>query len=184
MLRRSLAAALMILAGVTAVRPTPVAHGISVLTLAHDVQAGHRLTAEDLTTRVVGTVPDGALDTPGAVEGRTMAGAGRRGEILTDLRLVPADGPDPGPGRRALTVRPIDPAAVELLSPGVHVSVVGLDIDGAATVLTADAVVLAIPEPSGAGSALRPLLVAVPDRDADRVSAATLAGDVAVQFTR
>ena len=44
----------------------------------------------------------------------------------------------------AVPVRPADPAIVDLLGPGMHVAVIVVGDDGAATVLAADAIVLVI----------------------------------------
>lgn len=181
--RRLLAAALFVVAGVIATWPSPPEPGVTVLTVAADLPAGHLLTAADIHESVVLRPPDGALPTGTPVAGRALAGAIRRGEIVTDVRLVPTSGPDPGPGRRALTVRPVDPTSVDLISPGMQVSVVGIDPVGAATVLTADGIVLAVPVVDAVAGQLRPVLLGVPRADADRVSAATLTGDVALQFS-
>ena len=103
--------------------------------------------------------------------------------MLTDLRLVNLSGTDPGPGRTAIAVRPADPAIVALLQPGMAVSVVGLGTDGGATVLTAEALVLSVlPESRDRSAAGRPVLLAVRASDADRMTAGTLAGDIALRF--
>ena len=73
-----------------------------------------------------------------------LAGPARRGEVITDVRLAEPVGPDPGPGRVAVPVRPADPAIVDLLGPGMHVAVLVVSEAGEASVLAADAVVLVV----------------------------------------
>ncbi len=124
--------------------------------------------------------PDGALTAVTEVVGRPLAGAVRRGEVLTDSRVVGADGPDPGPGRVAIAVRPADPAIVQLLQPGLAVAVMVLSETGTALTLTDDGVVLAVLESADRSPDSRPVLLSVPAADADRVTVGTLSGDIAL----
>src|SRR6476661_4889597 len=82
-----LCAAGAVLTGLHAVQPPP-APAISVLTAARDLTAGTVLSRADLNTRrfAVGTVPDGVLGLESV--GRTLADGVRRGEPITDQRLV------------------------------------------------------------------------------------------------
>jgi len=184
MVRRALAAALLLAAGVLAVsdRITPVA-GTKVLTVARDLAAGTGLTQSDLTSVTLPNVPDGALRSAGQAVGQLLSGPVRKGEVLTDVRLVSAVGPDPGPGRVAVPIRPADPGTVDLLSPGVHVVVLAVPENGQAIVLATDAVVLAVPPPSKTEPTKRLVVLAVPAPAADRITATGLIGNLALRFT-
>ena len=102
--------------------------------------------------------------------------------MITDVRLVAAAGPDPGPGRAAVPVRPADPAIVDLLEPGMHVAVLLVGDDGAARPLAADAVVLRIAPAPDSGPRGTPDRAVRPGEVADRLAAATLAGTIALRF--
>ncbi len=115
------------------------------LVAARDVPAGAVLVEADLR---VDHVPRGAVQ-PGALTSvsdavRRRVGAGlARGESLTASRLVPRGALDGLPaGRVALHVVSADPAAVDLLSPGVparvYPSVGGPPLAVGATVLATD----------------------------------------------
>ena len=128
-------------------------------------------------------IPDGAVRDPAQAQGQLLAGTARRGEVITDARLADPVGPDPGPGRVAVPVRPADPAIVDLLGPGMHVAVILVGENGAATVLAADAIVLAIPPLPERGNSDRPVVLSVPTDSADRIVGAGLAGTIALRFT-
>ncbi len=182
--RRALAAALLIVAGVLALssRPSPVV-GTAVLAVTRDLGAGTSLTPSDLTTVALGRIPDGALrEAPQAV-GHLLSAAVRKGEVLTDVRLVTVGGPNPGPGRVAVPIRPADPGTVDLLSPGVHVAVLAVPESGRPTVLATDAIVLSIPVPSKADPTKRLVVLGVPAAAADRITATGVNGTLALRFT-
>lgn len=128
LLRRALAALLVLLAVALALRPQPAT--ATVLVAVHDLTPGRTLTADDVRTRAVpaGLIPDGAAVQPSQVEGRVLAGAVRRGEPITDARLL---GPEltrllsPDGGSASVPVRLADPAVAALLAPGSTVDVVG-----------------------------------------------------------
>lgn len=181
--RRVLAVGLMIAAGVIALAPPRVSPAHPVVTLTRDLPIGARLTADDLHLDQVEQVPDGAVTDPALLVGRALAGQARRGELITDVRLTPPTGPDPGPGRVAVPVRPADPAIADLLTPGVHVAVLLITETGQSTILAADAVVLVVPDRPDRGSAERPVVLAVPAESADQLVAATLAGTIGLRFT-
>ncbi|MET3805354.1 Flp pilus assembly protein CpaB [Nakamurella sp. UYEF19] len=181
--RRAVAVLLFIAAGVLAAttRQDPVP-GTDVVVAARDLPAGAALRASDLTIIRVPSLPDGALRSSSAATGRLLASPVRRGEMLTDVRLVPNNGPQAGPGRVAVPVRPSDAGTVGLLSPGVHVAVLSIADNGQGTVLAADAVVLAIPPPSPSDNAKRLVVLAVPTATADRITAAGSTGTIALRF--
>ncbi len=175
--------ALLVAAGIMAIggRPGPLA-GISVLAVVHDLPAGSTLEPADLTTLMAPAVPDGALRAPPQALGHLLSAPVRRGEVLTDVRLLSATGPSPGPGRVAVPIRPADPGTVDLLSPGAHVAVLSVTENGAATLLAADAVVLTIPSAGKSDSAKRLVVLSVPRGVADRITAASITGAVAIRF--
>jgi Flp pilus assembly protein CpaB len=147
-------AAAAVATGLPVLAPAPAA-ATGVLSAARDLPAGSSLTATDVT-RVdlpTGAVPDGALPPGEAVAGRLLAGAVRRGEPLTDVRLV---GPgllaslgDGGGPLVAVPVRLADPAAASLLRAGDRVDVLAAatspDAPPSAAVVAAAAPVLAVP---------------------------------------
>jgi len=182
-LRRGAAAALVLTAALLLLVPPRPATGVRVVVLARDLPVGAVLAEPDLTTTAVLDPPDGALTDPGRATGQTLAGAARRGEVLTDVRLVNPVGPQPGPGRVAVPIRPADATVTDLLQPGMHVAVVAVADDGSATMLVPDAVVLLNPPPDGRRDQTPPVVLAVPQDDADRVVAAALTGTVALRFT-
>ncbi len=126
--RRIVAGGLVLLAGVAALRPDPEDGRAHVVVASHDLTPGAELTADDirLETRSAPTVPDGSQSDIGAVVGSTLAGPARRGEVLTDVRLLgrrlaeSAAGPD----ARIVPVRPADSALIDLVRPGDVVDVV------------------------------------------------------------
>ena len=182
--RRAVAVALLIAAGALAIlgRPGP-APGLYAVAVVRDLPAGATLHQTDLDSVTLPSIPDGALRDPPQAVGHLLSAPVRKGEVLTDVRLVSAGGPDPGAGRVAVPIRPADAGTVDLLSPGVHVAVLSVAEDGRATMLAADAVVLAIPPPSKSDTAKPLVVVAVPIGVADRVTAAALTGAIAMRFT-
>ncbi|MET8984506.1 RcpC/CpaB family pilus assembly protein [Nonomuraea wenchangensis] len=120
--RRLIAAALAALAvlfAYAATRPTPPA---TALVAAHDLPAGP-LTAADLTSVPLNHPPAGAIRrlTPGTTHHLTSPM--RRGEPLTDARLLKTAYAHLPPGMVATPVRVNDPDAAALLSPGATVNV-------------------------------------------------------------
>lgn len=116
--RRRLAAAALLavatLAGLHAVTPKAPAT-ITVWAAARDLTGGRPLSASDLSALAlpVSAVPAGALRTSAHVAGRLLAAPVRRGEPLTDVRLL---GPSllaalPQPGLVAIPIRVADGSA-------------------------------------------------------------------------
>lgn len=149
--RRRLLAAL--LAGVAvaaglqaAAAPPPPTRAVTVA--ARDVPAGTVLSAGDLTTAAfaAGTVPDDLV--PAAV-GRTLATPLRRGEPVTDVRLVGPALTEGRPGVVALPVRLPDAGMAALLRVGDVVDLVAADPQGGEPAVVAEDVpVLALPAES------------------------------------
>jgi Flp pilus assembly protein CpaB len=134
----------------------------SVLVAAKDLTGGTRLSPDDvrLTGVAPSAVPAGALRGRFTAAGRTLAAPVRKGEVLTDVRLVGRTFLDSyGAARVAAPVRIADAAAVHLVQPGdiVDVLAAGAGADGTATAM-ARPVAEAVPVvtiPSTDGSALR-----------------------------
>ena len=155
----ALAAAGAVLLTVDAAAP-PRPPTVEVLVAARDVAAGVPLQLADLSRAALppALVPDGALRPGAAVLGRLLAGPVRRGEPLTDLRLV-------GPGLLArvggdavaVPIRLADAGSALLLRPGDRVDVLASAVDASsappvARVVAAGALVVAVP-PRGADDA-------------------------------
>ena len=187
-LRWVLAAVLRALAGLTAVsapRAAVEAGKVAVPVAARDLAGGTVLGAGDL--RTVGlpaaAVPAGTLRPDGSVVGRVLAGAVRRGEPLTDARVVGAGlarlaG---GPGSVAVPVRLADTGVAALVRPGDRVDIVAVTEHGATSVVVAGVTVLAVPQAPDGGLTEGTLVVlAVPGYLAPRLIAAALGARLAV----
>lgn len=147
-------AAVAVILGATAMRPHPPIT-VRVWVAAHDLSGGAPLTAADVRAEQLPRpdVPDDAL--PGDREpiGLVLGAPVRRGEPLTDVRiltinLVAATG---AADDLAVSVRVTDgPAAIALVKPGERISVIaaidpGLGIAGKARTVVQDVRVLAVP---------------------------------------
>src|SRR6476620_1925908 len=88
--RRVAAAALVVLAAVAALRSDPRGDQSDVAVAARDLSPGVELTAADirLEKRSAATVPDGSQSAVDKIVGSTLAGPARRGEVITDVRLL------------------------------------------------------------------------------------------------
>ena len=114
--------AIAVLAALHALRPAPPAT-VTVWAAAHDLTGGRPLGAADLARVALpaSAVPAGALRAGTQVSGRLLAAPVRRGEPLTDLRLL---GPSllaalPEDGLVAIPVRIADgSAAAAVVKPG------------------------------------------------------------------
>ncbi len=178
--RRPLAvacAALAVLAGLRAVSPAPPATAAAVVA-ARDLPGGEVLDTADLAVVRLppGTVPDGAVAVPGSLVGRTTAAPLRRGEPVTDVRVVAPSLVSGYPGRVAVPIRLGDAATVPLLSVGDRIDVLAADPQGKHAQVVATAVpVVAIPEPDARDDGLVTgglVVVAAPREDAERLAAA------------
>ncbi|WP_343601170.1 SAF domain-containing protein [Mycobacterium sp.] len=181
--RRCAAAGLVVLAGVAAVRSNPSGDTADVVVAAHDLHPGTALSPDDvrLEKRLAATIPDGSRTDVLAVVGSTVAGPARRGEILTDVRLLgrrlaeSAAGPD----ARIVPLHPSDGALVDLVRPGDVVDVVAAsdtDAQPRTRVVATDAVVVLVSarQKLQAGDDDRVLLVALPAAAATAVAQAGL----------
>ena len=120
--RRVAAGALVVLAAVAALRSDPHGDQADIVVAARDLSPGIELTAADvrLEKRSAATVPDGSQSTVDKVVGSTLAGPARRGEVLTDVRLL---GPRlaqsaAGPDARIVPLHLADTALLDLVRPG------------------------------------------------------------------
>jgi pilus assembly protein CpaB len=139
--RRLLAAGLAaaaVAAALTVLAPEPPST-VEVLAASRDLTGGSALQADDLDTVALppGSVPDGTVRERSAVEGRVLAGPIRRGEPITDVRLVGrellAAYATRGERLVATPVRIADAGAAGLLRPGDVVDVLAAETGEHAT---------------------------------------------------
>lgn len=179
--RRIAAGGLVVLAGVAALRPNPDGDRAEVVVAARDLTPGAGLTADDLRLekRLAATIPDGSQSDIGTVVGSTLAGPTRRGEVITDVRLLgrrlaeSAAGPD----ARIVPVHPADSALSDLVRPGDVVDVVAApnaDYHANPRVVATDAIVVLVSAKQKAQADERVVLVALPAASANAVAGAAL----------
>lgn len=182
--RRALAGVLVVLATVAAWRDDPRADHTDVVVTTRDLSPGTELTGEDvvLETRTASTIPDGSSVDIDSVVGATLAGPARRGEVVTDVRLL---GPRlaesaAGPDARIVPLPLADPALVDLVRPGDVVDIVAApastDAATEARLIATDAVVVLVSakENGVAAGGGRVVLVALPAAAAKTVAGAAL----------
>ncbi|MEW9533120.1 flagellar biosynthesis protein FlgA [Microbispora sp. NPDC049125] len=168
--RRPIAAVLAGLAVVCVLQSIRPPRGVEVFAAARDL-AGGRLSASDLMVVRLppDAVPDGALR-PGSSgvdrvsaqvpsgqmpAGRVLVGPVRRGEPLTDARLLTQGAlAAQGPGMVATPVRIADPGAATLLSAGDVVDVLAAFEDRAFTVAQQVRVMTRLPGEADEGALL------------------------------
>jgi len=179
--RRRLIAALLtgiaVAAGVHAVAaPAPPTE--PVLVAARDLPAGAEIGTADLETVrfAPGSAPHGLADDP---VGQVLAAPLRRGEPVTDVRLVGPELTVGQPGLVAVPVRLPDPGMVALLDVGDRIDLVATDPQaGGASVVAADVPVLAIPsaddQASATGLSGRLVVVGAEDHQVAPLSDATV----------
>lgn len=183
LVRRAAATGLVVLAGVAALRSNPHGDRAEVVVADRDLGPGSALTAEDVRVekRLVATVPDGSQADPGVVVGSTLASPARRGEVLTDVRLL---GPrlaeaTAGPDARIVPLHLADSALIDLVRPGDVVDVLAApaaDSQANARVVATDAIVVLVSakQKVHAASNDRVVLVALPARAANAAAGAAL----------
>ena len=181
--RRVAAGGLVILAGIAALRPDPDDRRSDVVVAAHDLSPGLALTAADvkLEKRSATTLPDGAQTTIDSLVGTTLTGPARRGEVLTDARVLGSRlaGLTAGPDARVVPLHLADAAVLDLIRPGDVVDVTGAadaGTDAAPTLVATDAIVVLVsPKQKAAGAGDdRVVLVALSAVAAHSLAAATL----------
>ncbi|MGA5543528.1 SAF domain-containing protein [Mycobacterium sp. NPDC051198] len=184
--RRAAAAGLVILAAIAAFRSDPHGDYAEVAVAAHDLSPGVALTAADvrLERHSTATVPDGAQRDVAPMIGATLTAPARRGEVITDVRLLGSRLAETaaGPDARIVPVKLNDTALLDLIRPGDIVDVLTVTADhddkGPArpVVVAAGAVVVLVSEKArGAGvGSDRVALVALPARPANEVAATSL----------
>jgi Flp pilus assembly protein CpaB len=181
--RRIAAAGLVVLAGVAALRPNPDGERAQVVVAARDLSPGAALTADDLRLekRLAPTIPDGSQSDIDTIVGSTLAGPTRRGEVLTDVRLLgrrlaeSAAGPD----ARLVPVHPVDIALADLVRPGDVVDIVAASetsSQSTAKVVATGAIVVLVSakQKAQAATSERVVLVALPAASANAVAGAAL----------
>jgi Flp pilus assembly protein CpaB len=185
--RRVAAAGLVVLAGVAALRPDPAGDLAEVVVAAHDLTPGSALTADDvrIEKRLAADLPDGCQANLGAVVGSTLASPTRRGELLTDVRLLGSRLAEStaGPGARIVPLHLADGALIDLVRVGDVVDVLAApatdsrgDSQPVTKVLATDAVVVLVSAKGKVRDAdsERVILVALPARVANTVASSAL----------
>jgi Flp pilus assembly protein CpaB len=189
--RRVAAGGLVVLAAVAAMRSNPDDDRAEVVVATRDLTPGAALTPDDvrLEKRSTTMLPDGAQADLAAVIGSTLAGPTRRGEVLTDVRLL---GPrlaesTAGPGARIVPLHLADGALIDLVRIGDVVDVLAAPSTEAhpatqatSKVVATDAVVVLVSakQKVQAADGDRVVLVALPARVANTVAGSVLGQEV------
>ncbi|MGX9787870.1 SAF domain-containing protein [Mycobacterium sp. MMS18-G62] len=191
--RRVAAGALVVLAAVAALRSDPDGDRTAIVVAARDLGPGVELSDADvrIEMRSATMIPDGSQSDVASVVGARLAGPARRGEVLTDVRLL---GPrlaesTAGPDARIVPLSLSDTALLDLVRPGDVVDVLAAatsdtGADAKPQIVATDAVVVLVSEkPKGAGAGSdRVVLVALPAHVANDVAAAALVHTVTLTF--
>jgi Flp pilus assembly protein CpaB len=189
--RRVAAGGLVVLAGIATLRSNPDGDRADVVVAARDLRPGTALSLDDvrIEKRLAATVPDGSQANVGAVVGSTLAGPTRRGEVLTDVRLLgsrlaeAAIGPKAGPGARIVPLHLADSALTDLVRVGDVVDVLAAPAtdsqaagQAVSRVVATDAVVVLVSakQKVQAADSDRVVLVALPARVANTVAGSAL----------
>lgn len=189
--RRVAAGGLVVLAGIATLSSDPSGDYADVVVADHDLRPGAALTPADvrLEKRLASTIPDGASADVGAVVGSTLAGPTRRGEVLTDVRLLgsrlaeAAIGSKAGSDARIVPLHLADGALIDLVRVGDVVDVLAAPAGAAPEtthavpkVVATDAVVVLVSarEKVQAADSDRVVLVALPARVANTVAGSAL----------
>lgn len=188
--RRLLAAvltAVAVAAGLHSVTAPPPPR-IDVLVAARDLPGGTVLAPGDLTPVPFarGSVPD---DLATSTTGRTLAAPVRRGEPVTDVRLVGPGLAEGHPGLTAVPVRLPDAGMVGLLAAGDRIDLVAADPQGSTARLVAtDLSVVALPavDEEAMGSALpgRLVVLAAPEVAREELAQAAVTGFLTFAYSR
>jgi Flp pilus assembly protein CpaB len=189
--RRVAAGGLVVLAAVTAVRSNPDDDRTEVVVATRDLTPGAALTPDDvrLEKRSTTMLPDGTQADLAAVIGSTLAGPTRRGEVLTDVRLLGTRLAEStaGPGARIVPLHLADGALIDLVRIGDVVDVLAAPSTEAhpgtpatSKVVATDAVVVLVSakQKVQAADGDRVVLVALPARVANTVAGSVLGQEV------
>jgi len=184
------AGALVVLAGVATLRSNPDGDRADVVVATHDLHPGAEVSAEDvrIERRSTATVPDGSQAELSAVVGATLASPTRRGEVLTDVRLLGSRLAEAtaGPGARIVPLHLADSALLDLIRVGDVVDVLAAPDTGpggaspvaspVSKVVATDAVVVLVSakQKIQAADDDRVVLVALPGRVANAVAGSAL----------
>jgi len=180
--RRLAAGLLVVLAGVAALRPDARDVQREVAIAARDLSPGTPLTADDvrMENRSAATLPDGA-HTDLAIIGSTLAGPARRGEVLTDARVLGPRlaGLNAGRDARVVPLHLADAAVLDLIRTGDVVDILGApsaDANARPRVIATNAVVVLVSATAKTigSSNDRVVLVALPASAAHALAGATL----------
>lgn len=191
--RRVAAGALVLLSATAAFRPDPAVGRTDVVVAARDLKPGVGLVAADLYVepRSATTVPDGYQSDPDQLVGSTLAGPARRGEVLTDVRVLGPRLADAaaGPDARVVPLHLTDAALLDLVRPGdvVDVLAVSSSAAGDATenrprVVATDAVVVLVSAKTKDAGRDGVVLVALPGWKANEVAGASLSQAITLTF--
>ncbi|ORW02935.1 SAF domain-containing protein [Mycobacterium kyorinense] len=183
--RRVAAGGLVVLAVIAALRSDPDGDRAQVVVAARDLGPGVQLTSDDvrLENRLAPALPDGSQSDLGVVVGSTLAGPARRGEVLTDVRLLGSRLAESAAGRdaRIVPVHPADAALADLVRAGDVVDVVAAtesDAHANPRVVATNAVVVLVSAQQKAQSDDRVVLVALPAAAANALAGAALVQSV------
>jgi Flp pilus assembly protein CpaB len=190
--RRVAAGALVLLAAAAALRPDPTQGRSDVVVATRDLAPGVELVASDLRveSRAVTTIPDGATTNGGDLVGATLAGPARRGEVLTDVRVMSSRLADAtaGPGARIVPVHPTDAALLDLVRTGDVVDVLAVSEAGDGSgeqrsrVVATNAIVVLVSSTSKDRGRDGVVLVALPVLKANEVAGASLSQAITLTF--
>lgn len=185
--RRVAAGGLVVLAAIAALRSDPEGDRVDVVVAARDLGSGTALTDADVRVekRSATTVPEGSMTDPGRVLGATLAGPARRGEVLTDVRLLSSRLAEStaGPGARIVPLHLADGALIDMVRVGDVVDVLAAPAGevqqpgpALSKVIATDAVVVLVSakEKLRSGESDRVVLVALPARVANTVAGSAL----------
>jgi Flp pilus assembly protein CpaB len=177
----------VVLAGVATLRSNPDDDRVDVVVAARDLPPGIALTLDDvrIEKRLITTVPDGSQENLGALVGATLASPTRRGEVLTDVRVLGTRLAEStaGPGARIVPLHLADSALIDLVRVGDVVDVLAAPPTDAPTgtaavtkVVATDAVVVLVSakQKVQAADSDRVVLVALPARVANTVAGSAL----------
>ncbi|MCW2551884.1 MAG: flagellar basal body P-ring biosynthesis protein [Mycobacterium sp.] len=194
--RRVAAGALVLLAAAAALRPDPSDGRADVVVAARDLTPGVELAAGDLRieSHSATTIPDGSRTNPDDLIGATLTGPARRGEVLTDVRVLSSRLADAvvGPDARIVPVHPTDAALLDLVRPGDVVDVLAVSQAAGASqgdpatertrVVATDAVVVLVSAKTKEVGRDRVVLIALPVLKANEVAGASLSQAITLTF--